>query len=113
MQIKTCSFNFKHTALTCFMKNLYCIIVVQHILINYIVLFFFFLSLARAAFQFSRCLTNSAARLNYKIISDKDPEMDTKSIIDRTAYHIFMTELIRGKGFSLSLFELSCMKFLT
>ncbi|GBN17706.1 NADH dehydrogenase [ubiquinone] iron-sulfur protein 8, mitochondrial [Araneus ventricosus] len=52
--------------------------------------------------QHGRFISNSPALLQYKIISDKDPEMDAKSLIDRTAHHFFLTEMIRGLGLTLA-----------
>ncbi|GFR17875.1 NADH dehydrogenase iron-sulfur protein 8, mitochondrial [Trichonephila clavata] len=49
-----------------------------------------------------RFISSSSVLGNYKIISNKDPEMDTKSLIDRTAHHLFLKELIRGLGLTLA-----------
>ncbi|CAL1278270.1 unnamed protein product [Larinioides sclopetarius] len=52
--------------------------------------------------QHGRFISNSPALLQYKIVSDKDPEMDMKSLVDRTAHHFFLNELIRGLGLTLA-----------
>ncbi|GFT07483.1 NADH dehydrogenase iron-sulfur protein 8, mitochondrial [Trichonephila clavipes] len=49
-----------------------------------------------------RFISSSSIVGNYKIISNKDPEMDAKSLIDRTARHVFLNELIRGLGLTLA-----------
>merc|ERR1711976_1101287 len=47
-------------------------------------------------------LSVSAARLNYKDVSEPEPEMDMKSITDRAATTLFWTELARGMGVVVS-----------
>ncbi|XP_054713733.1 LOW QUALITY PROTEIN: NADH-ubiquinone oxidoreductase subunit 8-like [Uloborus diversus] len=57
---------------------------------------------AKQALQLSRCFTYSASRFNYKIISDPEPAMDAKSLLDRSAHHLFLSEIIRGMGLTLA-----------
>ncbi|XP_035222537.1 NADH dehydrogenase [ubiquinone] iron-sulfur protein 8, mitochondrial-like isoform X2 [Stegodyphus dumicola] len=52
--------------------------------------------------QFSRCLSSSAPRFTYKIVSDPEPEMDFKSLTDRTIHHLFLTEILRGMAVTLA-----------
>ncbi|XP_055935722.1 NADH-quinone oxidoreductase subunit I-like [Argiope bruennichi] len=52
--------------------------------------------------QHGRFFSNSPALLQYKIVSNKEPEMDMKSLVDSTAHHFFLTELIRGLGLTLA-----------
>ncbi|KAF8767129.1 NADH dehydrogenase iron-sulfur like protein [Argiope bruennichi] len=52
--------------------------------------------------QHGRFISNSPALLQYKIVSNKEPEMDMKSLVDSTAHHFFLTELIRGLGLTLA-----------
>ncbi|GFU17553.1 NADH dehydrogenase iron-sulfur protein 8, mitochondrial [Nephila pilipes] len=49
-----------------------------------------------------RFISSSSILLNYKIISNKEPEMDMKSLVDRTVHFLFVKELMRGLGLTLA-----------
>ncbi|GIY08949.1 NADH dehydrogenase iron-sulfur protein 8, mitochondrial [Caerostris extrusa] len=52
--------------------------------------------------QQGRFISSSSALLQYKIVSKDEPKMDTKSLIDQTAHHFFLTEMFRGLGITLA-----------